>query len=143
MVSSVYLLLKNHDFILFCDVPNLLQMNKAGLDISYWFLRMIWMIWCLFEIVTKICRCNTIPDGPFRCCSKFCYSYPKMIKHATESITDSCIRKMRLAIYLLIAVILLIFNYFSLLLVIVVESFCKFVIKFAVDTCCNFKTYEH
>ena len=30
-----------------------------------------------------------------------------------KSVTDRCIRKMRLAIYFLIAVILLIFNYFS------------------------------
>ena len=30
-----------------------------------------------------------------------------------KSITDRCIRKMRVAIYFLIAVILLIFNYFS------------------------------
>ena len=140
MISSVYLLLRSHDLVLFCDVPNLLQMSKADLNVNYWFLRVIWIKWCEFEIVMTVCSFNTIPNGPFLCCARkgekvssqnsvICILKWQTMPQLKKSITDRGIRKMRLAIYLLIAVILLIFSYFSLLLVIVVESFCKFYIS--------------
>ena len=124
MISSVYRLLWNHDLILFCDIPNLLKVSKADLNVNYWFLRMIWMIWCVFEIVMTICSFNTIPIKPFWYCSRIgekapsqnsVISIPKRwnMPQLQKSITVRCIRKMRLAMYLLIAVILIIFNFFS------------------------------